>query len=183
MKIPFYRAAIMALGACSLSSCLSDSDIPYPNIQANIEAFEVEGQTRVSVIDTLKRTVSISINDSVNPARLHVTRFTLAPGASLVTDTATIVAGIDLTSPLSLTLKVYREYEWTISATRNVTRAFAVEGQIGPAEIDPTTHTVAAVIPSTSDISAVKVTEMKLAGATATIPLPLPAQPPISAPR
>lgn len=168
MKFPPYLTAIVALGSCSLSSCLSDSDIPYPNIQANIESFEVEGQTRVSVIDTLKRTVSIAINDSVNPSCLHVTRFTLAPGASLVTDTSTIVSGINLTSPLTLTLKVYREYDWTISATRNVTRTFAVEGQIGPAEIDPDTHTVSAVIPSTSDISAVKVTEMKLAGATAT---------------
>ncbi len=100
MKFPPYLTAIVALGSCSLSSCLSDSDIPYPNIQANIESFEVEGQTRVSVIDTLKRTVSIAINDSVNPSCLHVTRFTLAPGASLVTDTSTIVSGIDLTSLL-----------------------------------------------------------------------------------
>ncbi|MDE6545786.1 MAG: hypothetical protein K2L63_06780, partial [Paramuribaculum sp.] len=105
--------AALALCATTVTSCISDSDIPYPNIQANILDFEVEGQTRNALIDTLQRTVTVNINDSVNPARLKVERFTLAPGASLVTDTTVITDGLDLTSPMTLTLKVYREYDWT----------------------------------------------------------------------
>ena len=150
------------------TSCLSDDDIPYPNIQANITSFEVEGQMRAAVIDTLKRTVSITLNDSVNPESLHVNRFTLSAGSSLVTDTTVITQGIDLSSPLTLTVKVYREYEWTISSTRNVSYAFAVDGQIGPANIDPEAHTVSAVVSTASDIKALSVTELKLAGVTAT---------------
>lgn len=165
------RSTIIAMSAFlagAVASCISDDDIPYPNIQANITAFEVEGQTRPAVIDTMKRTVNVMLNDSVNPAALHVERFTLAPGASLVTDTAVITRGIDLTRPLTLTLKVYREYEWTVTAMRNVTREFAVEGQIGPADIDSEAHTVKAAISGAYDIKAVKVTAMKLEGATAT---------------
>lgn len=167
MKLISRLTALVTLPCAVLASCLSDDDIPYPNIQANITAFEVEGQTRPAVIDTLKRTVSVSLNDSVNPASLHVTRFTLAPDARLVTDTAVITKGIDLSSPLTLTLKVYREYDWIISATRNVSYAFAVDGQIGPATIDAEAHTVSAVVSTAADIKALTVTELKLAGTAA----------------
>ena len=160
--------AALALCATTVTSCISDSDIPYPNIQANILDFEVEGQTRNALIDTLQRTVTVNINDSVNPARLKVERFTLAPGASLVTDTTVITDGLDLTSPMTLTLKVYREYDWTITAIRNVTRSFAVAGQIGPSVIDAEAHTVTVTLPTSADLKAVTVTAMKLAGATAT---------------
>ncbi|MCM1029409.1 MAG: PCMD domain-containing protein [Alloprevotella sp.] len=161
-------AGAAALLAFVAPSCISDSDIPYPNIQANIMAFAVEGQTRTAVIDTLKRSVALSINDSVNPRSVKVTRFELAPNAKLVTDTAVITSGIDLTDTLFLTLKVYRDYVWTITAVRNVTREFAVEGQVGPAIIDPEAHTIEVNVGSTVDLTAVKVTAMKLAGATAT---------------
>lgn len=159
--------AILAAFAAAVTSCISDSDIPYPDIQANIVDFAVEGQTRNAVIDTLQRTVTVNLNDSVDPACLKVERFTLAPGASLVTDTAVITDGLNLTTPLTLTLKVYREYDWTITAIRNVTRNFAVAGQIGPSVIDAENHTVTVTLPTSADLKAVTVTAMKLAGATA----------------
>ncbi len=170
MKLKYALAAAVAapLFAAVFSSCLSDDDIPYPNIQANILAFDVEGMTRPALIDTLRRTVALSINDSVNPRSVKVTRFSLAPGASLVTDTTVITSGLNLTDTVFLKLKVYREYQWAITAVRNVTRYFTVDDQVGPAEIDPETHTVVVNISSSADLSAVNVTSMKLAGANAT---------------
>lgn len=167
-----FQSALKAAVAASLlpvivSSCLSDDDIPYPNIQANIRAFDVEGMTRPAVIDTLRRTVSLSINDSVNPRKVKVTRFELAPGASLVTDTTVITSGLNLTDSVTLTLKVYREYQWTVTAVRNVTRYFTIDNQVGPALIDPVARTVEVNIASSAEISEVKVTSVKLAGVNA----------------
>lgn len=162
-----YLCAIACAIFATLTGCISDDDIPYPNIQANIREFAVEGQTRPALIDTLNRTVAVALNDSVNPARLRVEKFVLAPDASLVTDTAVITSGIDLSKPLTLTLKVYREYQWTVTATQTVNRHFTVAGQVGPAVIDPEARTATVAIPSSADIKAVTVTSLKLGGANA----------------
>lgn len=167
MKKPITLLTAICAMLAFLQACISDSDIPYPNIQANIIEFQVEGQTRPALIDTLARTVTVALNDSVNPACLRVDRFVLAPGASLVTDTAVITRGIDLSKPLTLTLKVYREYQWTVTATQTIERIFAVAGQVGPAVIDTEKRTASLAIPTSADITAVTVTALKLGGANA----------------
>ena len=63
-----------------------------------------------------------------------------------------------------MTTQLYQTYDWTITAVQDIERRFAIEDQIGASDIDAAAHTVKAMYPSTKDITAVHVTDIKLAG-------------------
>lgn len=164
------RNPAIALGATALfamSGCIED-DTPYPFIHANILEMAVEGQIRSAAIDSVSRTVSFVLNDSVNPASLKVTRFIITPGAHIA-DTAMIVNGLNLTDTLSLTLSIYQDYVWKISAKRQLNLSFKARGQIGNTVIDPELHSVTLTFPTGFNLAQVEVEQARLGGAYSVI--------------
>ena len=129
----------------------------------------VENQERGALIDTVNRTLTVFLNDSANIKAVKVTSYTLAPDMAEPVNSSEFNSPLDLSDTLSVSLKVYREYVWKIAARQTISREFSVEGQIGASVIDAEAHTVTATVPSDLPLTAIKVTGIKLGGATATM--------------
>lgn len=160
-------AATVAAASVLFSSCINDDGIPYPDIKANFKTFVVEHQERAAAIDSVRRHVTVYLNDSADIEQVKVMSYTFSRSDASLVNPEALSKPIDLADTFSVELKVYREYLWTISAVQTVNRLFAVENQVGASVIDVANHTVAAVVSSNQPLNAVKVTEIKLAGATA----------------
>ena len=155
--------------ALASTSCIDDSGIPYPNIHANFSQFRVAHQERAAAIDTVTRNITVFLNDSADIRAVNVISYALSPDMAALVNPQVFDQPIDLSDTLTVMLKVYREYAWTITARQTLERQFTVEGQIGASVIDAAAHTVTAVIPSDQPLSAVKVTSIRLGGALSTI--------------
>lgn len=143
-----------ATAVCILGGCI-ENDIPYPRIQPNITEFEVRGQLRAAAIDSASRTVTVVLNDSVDIYNLELLRWGITDGARVVSPD--IQTTLNLAEPLEVTLGLYQDYVWTISATQTINRNFTVASQIGAAEIDVQAHTVRVMIPTSVSLQSVRV--------------------------
>ena len=79
----------------TLHGCKIENDIPYPIVEGNITAFEVEGQRAAeeggnaqATISTQNRTVTLYVDDSVDLSNLRITRLTVSNEAELIPDSA-----------------------------------------------------------------------------------------------
>ncbi len=161
------NAAIVAATAFALTACIKN-DIPYPRIQPDFTTFAVAGQTQTPQIDTQSRTVTVYLSESVDPYAVTVTDYAIDPeDASVVNDA--LNGTVDLSTPATVTLRLYQDYDWTIKAVQDIDRYFTVDGQIGTSTIDVTNHRVIAYIPDTQPIDMVKVTSLKLEAEGATM--------------
>lgn len=158
-------AAVAVMTVLLTVSCIKD-DIPYPHIQPNITAIEVENQLQAASIDSVNRTVTIFLDEAADISDVHITSLTLTPGA-YVADSAAIAGGIDLTNPYELTVGLYYDYIWTLTARQTIERYFTVANQVGASEIDTEARTVKALVPEALSLDAVTVTSIKLGGTTA----------------
>ncbi|MBD5213636.1 MAG: hypothetical protein HDS75_02265 [Bacteroidales bacterium] len=143
-----------------LSSCIKNN-IPYPRIQANFQTFTLDEDGSNVTIDSTACTVSIVLSENSDIYALSVKSYTLTPGAKVVGDSL-LGHPIDLSSPMTVTLKLYQEYDWTISALQNIERYFSVAGQVGAAAIDPAAHRVIVTVPESVNTSEIKVLSCKL---------------------
>lgn len=164
-----YVGVAAAATAVLMSSCINDDGIPYPNTKPNFSTFIVENQERGAQIDTINRILTVFLNEAADINGVVVKSFSLSPDKACLVDPSVLSRPLDLCDTLTIELKVYREYAWRLIARQTITRSFTVEGQIGASVIDPETHTVTAVIPDDQPLNAVKVTSIKLGGATATM--------------
>lgn len=142
-----------------------ENDVPYPRIQPNFLTFEVENSRQATSIDTLSRKVTVYLNEAADIKNVKVTSYTLSEGASVVGDG--LSSDIDLSQSLSVTLRLYQDYVWTISAVQDIERYFTVASQIGVSAIDAGAHRVIAYIPMNVELSEVQVQTIKLGGETA----------------
>lgn len=157
------RRGAIALGAiAALSGCIKN-DLPYPRIQPNFTTFVVKNQSRSSAIDSAQRAVTVYLNESADIRNVEVEKWTITPGA-VCADSAMFDSGLNLSSPVDVTLSIYQDYVWTISARQDIERYFTVVGQVGTSEIDVDNHTVMATVSGSVSLSAVKVTSLKLGG-------------------
>lgn len=159
-KILFLFAALCLMPA--LTGCL-ENDIPYPIVEASITAFETEGMVGSSRINANAHTVNLVVNDSVDLSALRITRLDYTEGASLSVPMS-LHSRVDLRRPLELTLTTYQDYHWTITASQELVRQVAVEGQIGDAVIDDESHNVIIYVAKGTSLSRVKVLEFSLGG-------------------
>lgn len=160
-------APVAALAIFTLAGCI-ENDIPYPRIQPNITEFEVAGQLRAADIDSAMRTVSVTLNDSVDINSLTLRRFAITHGARMA-DTAIVLSPLNLSQPLELTLSIYQDYIWTVSATQNIDRWFTVVSQVGASVIDAENHTVTVTVPVSTPLDAVTVLSARLGTAVSVI--------------
>ncbi len=152
--------------AMVFGSCI-ENNVPYPRIQPNFLSIEVENSLQSASIDTLSRMVTVYLDDAADIQNVKVKSYAISNGASLVDNGFT--SGINLTKPYSVTLRLYQDYIWTISAVQNIERYFTIASQIGTSAIDAGAHRVIAYIPTDVDLKQVQVQSISLGGATATM--------------
>ena len=126
------RIALLAIAALTLSSCVTN-DIPYPVIKLGITSITVEGTSAECNIDHVNRTISIPLKENTDIRNVKITDVEYTEGATL---SKPIIGTFDMRSPQYVTLSLYQDYEWTITAKQTIDRRFAVIGQIGDTEWD-----------------------------------------------
>ena len=115
------------------------NDIPLPVVVPRITAMDVEGATAVN-IDSEKRKVTITLDETTDIRSVNIRSITFADEA---TSTSWDITGAqDLSKPIAITLTIYQDYVWTITAEQPIERYFTVNGQVGSSEIDVANHRV-----------------------------------------
>ena len=150
---------MLLLFAFLLSGCIQN-DIPYPRIKAQILGITTEGQIGTAVIDNGNCSVAIELADTVDLKRVHIESLNITEGATISNMPADSI--LDLSKSYTLTLTIYQEYTWTITATQNIARSFRVEGQIGAPVFDVDNHRAVAYVNQETDLSNIKITELVL---------------------
>lgn len=138
-------------------SCI-ENDLSYPRIIADITSFSVEGQKSVE-INTSERTVSVVLEETADITALKLVDFTYTEAAEILDSLDTV---LDLSSPVTVTLRTYQDYIWTISATQPIERFVDIEGQIGEAVFDVEEKRAYVYVPEDHLLSAVTINDMKL---------------------
>lgn len=169
------------------------NDIPYPIVEGNITAFEVEGQRAgeeggnvQAAISTQNRTVTLYVDDSVDLSELRITRLGISEEAELLPDSASckdynhfpregfdsvddlplsMDTRMDFTRPVHFTLRTYQDYDWTVTVTQIIDREIVVENQIGNPVIDVHSRSVIIYVSPEQELDAIHVTTFNLGGA------------------
>lgn len=164
--ILFITAA--ALGA---ASCIKN-DVPYPTVALQIESVEGEGFT-VSEIDTEACSVTLALDEGTDINNVRIDKVTLGVMPhntnidkqfflDQVRTSRELTGTFDLQTPIYVTLSLYQDYDWTISAVQAIERRFSVAGQVGATLFDTENRTATAYVSKTADRSNVTITELKL---------------------
>ncbi|MDE6225648.1 MAG: PCMD domain-containing protein [Muribaculaceae bacterium] len=152
--VPLCCAVMSVIGGCI------KNDIPYPRIQANIRAFDVAGSYKAAEIDSTEMTVNVYLDESTNIRSVRIDSFALTPEAHFVDFDPSVP--VDLSESKQVTVALYQDYVWTITANQPIERYFTVANQIGASEIDVPAHRVIAYVSASADVSALKVLSIKL---------------------
>lgn len=159
MKNILKFSSIAILCILALSGCIKD-DLPFPRIQQDILSIAANGEVSPANIDTKELSVNIQLGEEVNPKQVTFSDFTFSPQAEC---SLNLLEGVyDLSRPLKLTLSLYQDYVWTISASQSVERYFTVAGQIGETAIDVPGKRIVLYVPKTLDKKDLTVTSVKL---------------------
>ncbi len=164
-RLTYYFAFISAM-LFSSQSCLVENDMAYPTVLGNIVAFEVAGQTSVS-IDATARTVNVVLAETADIQNIEVTRFDISPEATC--ETLAVGSVLDLSSPVKVVLNTYQQYEWTISATQPIERYVRCSGQVGDAEFRLDERRVYVNVADNQDITAIEIEALKFEPAGAVL--------------
>lgn len=146
------------------SSCI-ENDVPYPVVAINIESIIGEGFTTKS-IDVVDRVVILSLDEITDISKVDITEIKITEGGGSLQPLSGI---FDLSSPMSIMLSMYQDYQWTIRAEQYIVREFIVEGQIGASEFDVATKTAKAYVYQGTDRTNIKVEELKLGAESTTL--------------
>ena len=143
----------------AVSGCIKN-DIPYARIQANILSIEAYGQDAGARIDSLNREVNLYIPERIDISQVKINKYSITPGAVVLDDSLNCL--LDLTKPVTVTLRLYQDYDWTIIGNQTIERYFSVENQIGSSVIDVEAHRVIAYVSAHTDLSRLHVEKIKL---------------------
>lgn len=143
----------------AVAGCIKN-DLPYPRIQQNILTIAAEGESSAATINQDDLSVVLHLGETVDPRRVTFDEFTYTEGAEC---SRNLLDGTyDLTGPLQLTLSLYQNYTWTVTAEQTIERYLTVAGQIGETAIDVPGKRVVLYVPETADLRNVTVTSAKL---------------------
>ena len=158
---------------CVLCGCI-ENDIPYARLQCNFTAIAAEGEERPAAIDTTNCKVTFYLSEEVDIHSVNIASYALSEGASVVGDT--INQPFDLSTPKTVTLRRYQDWQWTFEAQQTIERYFTVDGEIGATVIDIPARRVVAYVSDQTDISKIKVLTAKLGPKALGSPLSLRAK-------
>lgn len=193
LYIIYHLSFIISLPV-ALSSCAIEDDIPYPVIETEITTFEVEGMCDetgenegAAIIDNKTKTIKLYINDLVNITHLKVKDLEVTNDATVIIDSIirrksdTFPTNglpviqranqfyIDCSAELPIILRTWQDYEWTVNVYQIINRDIELEGQVGDAVIDATTHTAVVYVSKNTDLTKVKVRKLSLGGTHGTV--------------
>lgn len=153
-----YRIAISIMLAGTLSCCIKN-DIPFAKVPLSITGIEVEGQSGSAVISESESTVTVTLQETVNPKKVMLKTFTYTEKAS-----STLTAGteIDLSQPYEVTLSLYQDYKWKIIGNQPIARRMIIDGQLGNSEFDTENHLATASIRKSADLKDIVLSDLKL---------------------
>ncbi len=154
-RILTYMVSLLAL--LPAVSCI-ENDLSYPKADGEISSFAVEGQKSVT-IDKETRTVEILLEESVDMSNVKVLEYSFTNGAEIV---GGMPEYLDLRNPLTMILRVYEDFEWTIRALQPIERYIRCDNQVGDAMIDPEEKTAYVYVNKNQPLVSVKFNEMKL---------------------
>lgn len=158
MNKMFRYVVVAVVTLLSFTACI-ENDIPYPVVKLDILSLKAEGLKGEPKIDATAHSVELTLEETTDIRSVNITDVVLTEGAE---SSVTFPGSFDLRHPLYVTLSMYQEYEWTITAEQTIERYFRVEGQIGESVIDPVSHIATAYVPMDTDLSNIKVTAVKL---------------------
>ena len=154
-----FRRLLLMLPVLAVVSCIRN-DIPYPVVVLEILGVEGEGFTcEAADIDTKNRIVTLRLDEPTDISRVRIDSIAVTEGA---TASVPLSGEFDLRAAQPVVLSLYQDYNWMIHAKQEIARAFAVEGQIGAAEFNTELRTARVYVPMGTDLSAIRVTELKL---------------------
>lgn len=185
----FFKICVSFLAtAFAAVSCEIVNDIPYPVLEGAITAFEVDGmcdETGMAAgkasIDKTKHTVTVNVDDSVDPSKLIIRRFEASNSATIIPQGGVCLypdlfpktsfsnaegdaTAVNLTAPAHFILRTYQDYDWTVTVKQHVLREVSVDGQVGDAVIDLVSRNVIIYVSSDRDVSKLKVHKFSLGG-------------------
>ncbi len=156
MSVMMRKVLAVVVGLWSLTSCIKNT-IPYPEVEVAILSFE--GVGFAAAIDPLSRTVTVTLDEEIDPSAVEVTAVTITEGGE---SEEPLTGVLDLREPKVVTLSQYQDYLWTIRAVQPIERYFTVEGQIGETEIDTESRTATVYVAEGSDLDHVRILTLKL---------------------
>ncbi len=136
-------------------ACKFPNDLDYPLVKGEFTSFSVEGQESVT-INNETRHIDIVLQEDADISRLKVA-YTLSEGASVSLDEY-----LDLREPISVTVRTYQDYVWTISASQTVERYIRCDNQVGEARFNLDTKTAIVYVTDSQPLVSIRITEMKL---------------------
>lgn len=142
----------------AFTGCITN-DLPYPVVVPNVVSVEVEGAGNVE-IDNAKRVITVHLQEYVNPRKVNVK--SIEVDSEIAEFSSALIGVHDLSSPYRFSIRTYDDYEWTLTAVKNIDRYFTVEGQIGSSVIDEANCRAVATVGKDTDIADIKVTSLKL---------------------
>ncbi|MBR5435421.1 MAG: PCMD domain-containing protein [Muribaculaceae bacterium] len=143
----------------AMSSCI-ENDIPYPHLDPKIVSMVAKNQSRAAVIDAAKHSVTLYFDENADIANVDVIDYQLSEEDATIDDSE--LHNMDLRTPKTITVTLYYDYKWTISAQQTIDRNFSISAQVGSSTIDVPGLRAVAYISSTQDITKVKVNSIKL---------------------
>ena len=121
-------------------------------------SLEADGLLAPAAIDPSAHSVSLELEETTDIRKVNITNVTVTEGA---TSSVAFPGTFDMRLPLFVTLSMYQEYEWCITAKQSIERYFHVEGQIGESVIDEEHHIITAYVPMDADLKNIVVTAAK----------------------
>ena len=182
-KLLYTTLCLLALHGCKI-----ENDIPYPIEEAEISAFEVEGQCNApegapaAGINKNECTVTLYVDDTVDLTELRIMRFSISPeGAEIIADANDCVDAdrfptsgfeipdnladtrMDFSSPVEFTLRTYQDYRWTVNVTQVIDRQVDVEGKVNEV-IDAENHRAIIYVSKEQSLSNIQIHALNLEG-------------------
>lgn len=186
-QLTYYLWSLLLVTACAI-----EDDIPYPIRNGEILEFAVEGQCAApggqsaeAVINKTDRTVTVTVNDSVDVRKLKITKFVVSEDATIKPDsaacvdyanfpttgfaslnevTSTALTRVNFSKPVKFTLSTYQDYVWKVYVTQYVNREIDVTNQVGSAVIDDVNHNVVIYVAQEQSLFNLAVNKMNLGG-------------------
>ncbi len=159
------RRYLLLLLPLVLFSCI-ENNIPYPIVELYITSVEGDGFV-MNEPNNVERTIVLSLDEDTNIEDVRFSSINYSPDVEL-TSSLSLDTSYNLNAPLEVTLSLYQDYLWTISAEQIIERYFRVQNQIGSAQFDLSAKTATAYVSESTDLSDITVQELKLGPADIT---------------
>lgn len=154
-RIVIYIVSLVSL--LMLSSCI-ENDLSYPALEPELLSIEFDGQKSVT-IDKDSCLVKVVMGENADLSRVKVLSYTTAHDAQVV---GGMPEYLDLQDTVSIVLRIYKDVQWRIAATRPIERYIRCDNQAGEPDIDPIRKQAFVYVTENQPLESVRITEMKL---------------------